>query len=114
MTSLYVLCLRSVFFLSLLQIKIQQLALEVQLTPFLILLRKTLDLLQEKDTSNIFTEPVPLSEVTELYEVRIQSPTTFLCASHNHFVCVLHDYCCDFCFAVFFWLIVFDTDNGGL
>ncbi|KAM3914576.1 peregrin isoform 2-T2 [Leptodactylus fuscus] len=50
-------------------IKIQQLALEVQLTPFLILLRKTLELLQEKDTSNIFTEPVPLSEVTELYEV---------------------------------------------
>ncbi|XP_040264446.1 peregrin isoform X1 [Bufo bufo] len=50
-------------------IKIQQLALEVQLTPFLILLRKTLELLQEKDTSNIFTHPVPLSEVTELYEV---------------------------------------------
>ncbi|XP_075039600.1 peregrin isoform X3 [Mixophyes fleayi] len=50
-------------------IKIQQLALEVQLTPFLILLRKTLELLQEKDTSNIFTEPIPLSEVTELYEV---------------------------------------------
>ncbi|KAG9483518.1 peregrin isoform X2 [Eleutherodactylus coqui] len=50
-------------------IKIQQLALEVQLTPFLILLRKTLALLQEKDTSNIFTQPVPLSEVTELYEV---------------------------------------------
>ncbi|XP_069822940.1 peregrin isoform X4 [Dendropsophus ebraccatus] len=50
-------------------IKLQQLALEIQLTPFLILLRKTLELLQEKDTSNIFTEPVPLSEVTELYEV---------------------------------------------
>ncbi|XP_040214966.1 peregrin isoform X1 [Rana temporaria] len=50
-------------------IKMQQLALEVQLTPFLILLRKTLELLQEKDTSNLFTEPVPLSEVTELYEV---------------------------------------------
>ncbi|XP_075690197.1 peregrin isoform X2 [Rhinoderma darwinii] len=50
-------------------IKIQQLALEVQLTPFLILLRKTLELLKEKDTSNIFTQPVPLSEVTELYEV---------------------------------------------
>ncbi|XP_056380672.1 peregrin isoform X4 [Hyla sarda] len=50
-------------------IKIQQLALEVQLTPFLILLRKTLELLQEKDTSNIFTEPINMSEVTELYEV---------------------------------------------
>ncbi|MEE6502407.1 hypothetical protein FKM82_004507 [Ascaphus truei] len=51
-------------------IKVQQLALEMQLTPFLILLRKTLEQLQEKDTCNIFTEPVPLSEVTEIYEVR--------------------------------------------
>ncbi|XP_070594116.1 peregrin isoform X8 [Erythrolamprus reginae] len=51
------------------QIKIQQVALEVQLTPFLILLRRTLDQLQEKDTGNIFSQPVPLSEVTELYEV---------------------------------------------
>ncbi|XP_069592524.1 peregrin isoform X5 [Ranitomeya imitator] len=50
-------------------IKMQQLALEVQLTPFLILLRKTLEVLQEKDASNRFTKPVPLSEVTELYEV---------------------------------------------
>ncbi|KAM5148505.1 peregrin isoform 3-T4 [Mantella aurantiaca] len=50
-------------------IKIQQLALEVQLTPFLILLRKTLELLKEKDTSNLFTVPVTLSEVTELYQV---------------------------------------------
>ncbi|XP_070792865.1 peregrin isoform X4 [Pituophis catenifer annectens] len=50
-------------------IKIQQVALEVQLTPFLILLRRTLEQLQEKDTGNIFSQPVPLSEVTELYEV---------------------------------------------
>ncbi|XP_026549471.1 peregrin-like, partial [Notechis scutatus] len=49
-------------------IKIQQVALEVQLTPFLILLRRTLEQLQEKDTGNIFSQPVPLSEVTELYE----------------------------------------------
>nr|XP_056713855.1 peregrin isoform X5 [Euleptes europaea] len=51
------------------QIKIQQVALEMQLTPFLILLRRTLEQLQEKDTGNIFSQPVPLSEVTELYEV---------------------------------------------
>jgi hypothetical protein len=56
------------------QIKIQQIAMEMQLTPFLILLRKTLEQLQEKDTGNIFSEPVPLSEVTELDEVRIPSP----------------------------------------
>lgn len=56
------------------QIKIQQVALEMQLTPFLILLRRTLEQLQEKDTGNIFSEPVPLSEVTEIYEVRTPSP----------------------------------------
>lgn len=64
------------------QIKVQQVALEMQLTPFLILLRKTLEQLQEKDTGNIFSEPVPLSEVTELYEVRTPSPS-FLLHSHS-------------------------------
>lgn len=63
------------------QIKVQQVALEMQLTPFLILLRKTLEHLQEKDTGNIFSEPVPLSEVTEIYEVRTPSPR-FLLRSH--------------------------------
>lgn len=38
-------------------------ALELQLTPFLILLRSTLEQLQDRDTNNFFTEPVPLSEV---------------------------------------------------
>ena len=46
------------------QIKVQQMALEMQLTPFLMLLRSTLEQLQERDTSNFFTEPVPLAEVT--------------------------------------------------
>lgn len=63
------------------QIKVQQIAMEMQLTPFLILLRKTLEQLQEKDTGNIFSEPVPLSEVTELDEVRIPSPHPFFCSS---------------------------------
>ena len=40
-------------------------ALEMQLTPFLVLLRSTLEQLQERDTNNFFTEPVPLEEVTE-------------------------------------------------
>ncbi|XP_043932347.1 peregrin, partial [Protopterus annectens] len=44
-------------------IKVQQLALELQLTPFLILLRKTLEQLQEKDTGNIFSEPALLTEL---------------------------------------------------
>lgn len=38
-------------------------ALEMQLTPFLVLLRSTLEQLQERDTNNFFTEPVPLAEV---------------------------------------------------
>uniref|UniRef100_A0A7N6BPK9 Bromodomain and PHD finger containing, 1 n=1 Tax=Anabas testudineus TaxID=64144 RepID=A0A7N6BPK9_ANATE len=44
-------------------IKVQQMALEMQLTPFLVLLRSTLEQLQERDTNNFFTEPVPLAEV---------------------------------------------------
>ncbi|KAE8612403.1 hypothetical protein XENTR_v10012843 [Xenopus tropicalis] len=69
-------------------IKVQQMALEMQLTPFLILLRKTLELLQEKDTSNIFTEPVPLSEVTEIYEVpdyleHVKKPMDFQTMKRN-------------------------------
>lgn len=53
----------------------------MQLTPFLILLRKTLEQLQEKDTGNIFSEPVPLSEVTEIYEVRTPFPRFLLHSS---------------------------------
>ncbi|XP_068265827.1 peregrin isoform X2 [Nyctibius grandis] len=69
-------------------IKVQQVALEMQLTPFLILLRKTLEQLQEKDTGNIFSEPVPLSEVTEIYEVpdyldHIKKPMDFQTMKQN-------------------------------
>jgi len=46
------------------QIKVQQMALEMQLTPFLVLLRSTLEQLQERDVNNFFTEPVPLAEVS--------------------------------------------------
>lgn len=46
-----------------LQVKIQQAALELRLSPALILLRSTLDQLQEKDTAKIFSQPVNLSEV---------------------------------------------------
>ncbi|XP_051964923.1 peregrin-like [Xyrauchen texanus] len=57
-------------------IKIQELALEMQLTPFLALLRSTLEQLQERDTSNFFTEPVPLSEVPD-YLDHIDRPMDF-------------------------------------
>ncbi|XP_041081012.1 peregrin isoform X2 [Polyodon spathula] len=57
-------------------IKVQQLAMEVQLTPFLILLRNTLEQLQDKDTSNFFTDPVPLAEVPD-YLDHIKKPMDF-------------------------------------
>ncbi|XP_028848988.1 peregrin isoform X2 [Denticeps clupeoides] len=57
-------------------IKVQQLALEMQLTPFLVLLRSTLEQLEERDTSNFFTEPVPLSEVPD-YLDHIDRPMDF-------------------------------------
>lgn len=46
------------------QIKIQQAAMELELMPFNVLLRTTLDLLQEKDPAHIFAEPVNLSELS--------------------------------------------------
>ncbi|NXD77670.1 BRPF3 protein, partial [Halcyon senegalensis] len=46
------------------QVKVQQAAMELQLTPFTVLLRTTLDLLQEKDAAQIFAEPVNLDEAS--------------------------------------------------
>lgn len=40
--------------------------MELQLTPFNVLLRTTLDLLQEKDQAQIFAEPVNLSEASTI------------------------------------------------
>ncbi|XP_073417154.1 bromodomain and PHD finger-containing protein 3 isoform X2 [Dendrobates tinctorius] len=47
------------------QVKLHQAAMELQLTPFNVFLRTTLDLLQEKDSANIFNEPVNLKEVPD-------------------------------------------------
>ncbi|KAF3860092.1 hypothetical protein F7725_000347 [Dissostichus mawsoni] len=44
------------------QVKVHQEALQMQLTPMLMLLRSTLDQLQEKDTAEIFAEPVNIKE----------------------------------------------------
>ncbi|XP_061701459.1 peregrin [Syngnathoides biaculeatus] len=57
-------------------IKMQQMALEMQLTPLLVLLRSTLEQLQERDTNNFFTEPVPLAEVPD-YLDHIDTPMDF-------------------------------------
>uniref|UniRef100_A0A3Q2PTL1 Bromodomain and PHD finger containing 3 n=1 Tax=Fundulus heteroclitus TaxID=8078 RepID=A0A3Q2PTL1_FUNHE len=58
------------------QMKIQQAALELTLTPAQVLLRSTLDQLQEKDTAKIFSQPVDLSEVPDYLEF-ISEPMDF-------------------------------------
>ncbi|XP_065104184.1 bromodomain and PHD finger-containing protein 3 isoform X2 [Paramisgurnus dabryanus] len=50
------------------QVKIHQAATEHQLIPVLVLLRSTLDQLQEKDTAKIFAQPVNLKEVPDYLE----------------------------------------------
>uniref|UniRef100_A0A8C5VUT5 Bromodomain and PHD finger containing 3 n=1 Tax=Microcebus murinus TaxID=30608 RepID=A0A8C5VUT5_MICMU len=58
------------------QVKVQQAAMELELMPFNVLLRTTLDLLQEKDPAHIFSEPVNLSEVPDYLEF-ISKPMDF-------------------------------------
>ncbi|XP_068598156.1 bromodomain and PHD finger-containing protein 3 [Brachionichthys hirsutus] len=58
------------------QVKVQQAALELKLTPALVLLRSTLDQLQEKDTAKIFSRPVDLSEVPDYLEF-VSQPMDF-------------------------------------
>ncbi|XP_017580653.1 bromodomain and PHD finger-containing protein 3 isoform X1 [Pygocentrus nattereri] len=58
------------------QMKLQQAALELQLTPALVLLRSTLEQLQEKDTAHIFTSPVNLKEVPDYLEF-VSEPMDF-------------------------------------
>lgn len=70
------------------QIKVQQMALEMQLTPFLVLLRSTLEQLQERDTNNFFTEPVPLAEVNTHMALATQV-FIFLLLITSTLVCIL-------------------------
>uniref|UniRef100_A0A8B9HB36 Bromodomain and PHD finger containing, 3a n=1 Tax=Astyanax mexicanus TaxID=7994 RepID=A0A8B9HB36_ASTMX len=58
------------------QMKLQQVSLELQLTPALVLLRSTLEQLQEKDTAQIFTSPVNLKEVPDYLEF-VSDPMDF-------------------------------------
>ncbi|XP_059806402.1 bromodomain and PHD finger-containing protein 3 isoform X1 [Hypanus sabinus] len=50
------------------EVKVQQVALELQLTPFIVFLRQILDQLQERDQANIFAQPVSLKEVPDYLE----------------------------------------------
>ncbi|XP_056452636.1 LOW QUALITY PROTEIN: bromodomain and PHD finger-containing protein 3 [Gadus chalcogrammus] len=60
------------------QVKVQQATLEMRLTPMLVLLRATLDQLQEKDLANIFSEPVDIKEVPDYLDF-ITAPMDFSC-----------------------------------
>ncbi|XP_028304047.1 bromodomain-containing protein 1-like isoform X1 [Gouania willdenowi] len=58
------------------EVKLQQSALETQLTPFSILLRAVLQQLQEKDQYSIFAQPVNVAEVPD-YLDHIKNPMDF-------------------------------------
>ncbi|KAG1663140.1 Peregrin [Nymphon striatum] len=57
-------------------IKVKQLEVEMKLQPFIILLREALDLLQDKDPSRVFAEPVEIEEVPD-YTDYIKHPMDF-------------------------------------
>ncbi|XP_056307441.1 bromodomain-containing protein 1b isoform X2 [Danio aesculapii] len=58
------------------EMKLQQSVLEMQLTPFPIILRVALDQLQEKDQAKIFAQPVSVTEVPD-YLDHIKDPMDF-------------------------------------
>lgn len=58
------------------EMKLQQSVLEMQLTPFSILLRAVLQQLQEKDNYSIFAQPVSVKEVPDYLDV-IKNPMDF-------------------------------------
>ncbi|XP_034027873.1 bromodomain and PHD finger-containing protein 3 isoform X2 [Thalassophryne amazonica] len=58
------------------QVKVHQAALEMQLTPMMVLLRCTLDQLQEKDMAQIFAQSVNITEVPDYLEF-VRHPMDF-------------------------------------
>ncbi|XP_064632300.1 peregrin-like isoform X3 [Lineus longissimus] len=58
------------------QLRLHQLTIEMQLHPFVVFLRTVIDQLQEKDTTNIFAEPVSLKEVPDYLDY-IKHPMDF-------------------------------------
>ncbi|XP_070559775.1 peregrin-like [Ptychodera flava] len=80
------------------QIKVNQLTVEMQLQPFNILLKRILDQLEERDTSNIFAEPVSLDEVPDYLDV-ISEPmdfSTIRSRMESHFYKTMDDFSRDF------------------
>lgn len=61
--------------------KLQQSVLEVQLTPFNILLRAVLSQLQEKDQYSIFAQPVSTKEVSSHLSEVTTCRTEAFCSS---------------------------------
>ncbi|ELW49025.1 Bromodomain-containing protein 1 [Tupaia chinensis] len=57
-------------------VKVEQMAMELRLTPLAVLLRSVLDQLQEKDPARIFAQPVSLKEVPD-YLDHIKHPMDF-------------------------------------
>lgn len=66
-----------------LQVKVHQAALEMQLTPLLVLLRSTLDQLQEKDTAQIFAQPVDIKEVRHLNTLNTDAYSSYSVTDTN-------------------------------
>lgn len=60
-----------------LQVKVEQMALELRLTPLTVLLRSVLDQLQDKDPARIFAQPVSLKEVG-VHTARVLLPSVRL------------------------------------
>lgn len=63
----------AVFFcpvLSILQLRMQQHMTDLQLQPLTVLLRRTLDQLQQKDPVNIFADPVSVDDVSLFFKLR--------------------------------------------
>uniref|UniRef100_A0A3Q3IZE0 Bromodomain and PHD finger containing, 3b n=1 Tax=Monopterus albus TaxID=43700 RepID=A0A3Q3IZE0_MONAL len=80
------------------QVRVHQTALEMQLTPVLMLLRSTLDQLQEKDTAQIFAQPVNIKEVPDYLEF-ITHPmdfSTMRTKLESHAYCSVADLEADF------------------
>lgn len=97
------------FSFALSQMKLHETLLEMQLTPFSILLRVLLDQLQTKDQARIFTQPVDVNEVN------LKVTWTFFVSeswrwnnAKQHFLCgvfcwgFLNDLCFYCCIARFF------------
>ncbi|CAL9702571.1 unnamed protein product [Knipowitschia caucasica] len=80
------------------QVKVHQATLEMQLTPMLMLLRSTMEQLQEKDTAQIFAQPVDIKEVPDYLEF-ISQPmdfTTMHSKLNNHLYRSVSDLEADF------------------